>query len=224
MIRFTTVAVVLFLTAQPALAARVTVPVDLGIAPTLHLITGTIQDDQLLHYGLKISLAAIIDKETIRKNKHRVPKRYRDRISRVSELRFSPAWYLPDTLIISPRIDNTGMYGVVFKPIGIGLSPVSRPVRINLSAGLLLTYLFIHSETLLDKPMHFIRPGAELKLDFEFRVTRSFLLSLGWASQFYVPQEIGKPIFEVEDFSNSIWHIGQAYLMFHFRFPYSTNL
>ncbi len=224
MTRSLAIAAALLLTAN-AHAERITVPVDIGIAPAVHLITGPVQDDQILHYGLKLSLAAVIDKKTIQANKHRVPARYRSRLKNVTELRFSPAWYLPDTLFISPRTNNTGLYGVAFRPIGIGLSPVARPVRINASAGLLLTYLFIHSDTLLpDGPMHFIRPGIDLKLDIELPLSRSFLLSVGWASQFYIPQEIGKPVFEVESVSNSIWHIGQAYLMFHFRFPYTVSL
>ena len=29
---------------------------------------------------------------------------------------------------------------------------------------------------------------------------------------------------DLEKFDDSIWHIGQAFLKFHFRFPYTVNL
>jgi hypothetical protein len=210
--------------AGPARAETLTLPVDIGIAPAVHLITGPIQDDQLTHYGLKLSLQAVIDQATIQRYKHKVPARYRKYVEGATEIRLSPFWYLPDTLILSPKIDNTQMWGVVFRPIGIGISPVSRPVRINLSAGALLSYIYLQSDTVLEDPMHFLRIGVDLKLDIEFPISRSFLMSVGWASQLYIPQKLNAGVFEVGGLDDSIWHIGQAYLMFHFRVPYSMNL
>ncbi len=200
--------------AVSAQAEKITVPVQLGIAPAFHLVTGPIQDDQIVHGGLELSLQAVIDRATIQQYKNRVPAKYRKVVERSSEIRYSPLWYLPDTLILSPKVENTQMWGVVFRPIGLGISLTRKP-RINLSAGALLTFIFIQSdsETLLRDPMHFLRIGLDLKLDLEFQLSRSFLMSVGWASQFYVPQKIDAPVFEFSDlgFDNSIWHIGQAY-------------
>ena len=62
---------------QSAQAGKVTVPVDIGLGPAAHMITGPVQDDQMLHTGLKLSVEAIIDKKTIKKNKKRIPRQYR---------------------------------------------------------------------------------------------------------------------------------------------------
>jgi hypothetical protein len=49
-------------------------------------------------------------------------------------------------------------------------------------------------------------------------------MSVGWQSTFYPPQALGGAIFSLGDVDQSIWHIGQAFLKFHFRFPYSLKI
>ena len=104
---------------QTAHSAKVTVPVDIGVGPATHMITGPVQEDQLLHTGLKVSVQAIIDKKTIKKNKKRIPKRYRSYAKKMNEVRFSPSIFIPDTLFISPKgTRNTGMMGIAWQPVG----------------------------------------------------------------------------------------------------------
>jgi hypothetical protein len=207
----------------PPAANIVEIPINVGFGPAVHLFTGPIQDDQLLHYGLKLSVAAVIDRATIQKNKKRIPARYRSYVNRVGEVRISKI-YVPDTIFISPKTKNTQIFGVTFRPIGIGIPLINAGVRFKLGAGLLLTYAFIDSDTLLKDPMHFFRPGIDLKADFEIPFSAHFLMSFGWASHFYVPQKIGGPFLEVDGLSDTVWHIGQGYLLFHIRFPYRTRL
>jgi len=204
-----------------ARAGEVTVPVDVGVGPAFHFVTGPIQDAQLVHYGLKLSVAAIIDKATLEANKGRIPKNYRGMVSKLAEVRFSPSIFIPDTLFISPKIDDTQMWGISWTPIGLGLTLANVP-RVRLGADLRLTYAFIGSDRLGDT--HFLRPGIDLNLDVEIPITDSFLVSLGWTSQFYVPQTVGGGILDTGPFEDTVWHIGQAYLLLHFRFPYTTNL
>lgn len=208
-----------------ASADRITILADIGVAPAVHLVNGPFDTHHEPNYGLKLSLQGIIDREVIRRNKHRVPKKYRSYIARARELRISPFWYLPDTLFISPKAGDSQMYGVSFRPIGIGLALGAKP-RLGLSAGAVLTYAWYQSDALDDgSGTHFLRPGVELRLDFEIPFSRTFLMSLGWASTFYLPQEIGGFGFPDDNWATrTIWHIGQGYLMFHFRFPYSTNI
>ncbi len=207
---------------RPAPAARskapLEVPVDIGIGPAVHFITGPIQDDGL-HSGLKVSVQAILDAALIKQNLHRVPKKYRGMAKGLNEVRVSPSIFIPDTLFLSPKIDHTQMWGVNFRPVSIGL-PLLRVPRLHIGVGLDLTYAYIDSDLPTLGTTHFLRPGLDATADLEIPLSTSFLVSVGWTSMFYPPQEVGGPIFALGELDQSIWHIGQAYLKLHFRFPY----
>lgn len=203
----------------------VTVPVDVGVGPAFHWISGKIQDDRAPHYGIKLSLAAIIDRETIAANKGRIPKKYRGMASKIDELRYTPTVFIPDTIYLSPPTDAepTAMYGLSFRPIGIAL-PIIRVPRVAIGADLDLTYAYIDGEARGLGTTHFLRPGLAIGIDIEIPFSKSFLVSFGWNSTVYPPQEVGGDIFALGALEDSIWHIGQAYVQLHFRFPYSVNL
>jgi hypothetical protein len=55
-------------------------------------------------------------------------------------------------------------------------------------------------------------------------LTDSFLISLGYASQFYLPQAVGGDVFEWAGDRPSIWHVSQIFMVFHWRVPYEANL
>jgi hypothetical protein len=204
-----------------ASAQRVTVPVDVGVGPAGFLFFGPVFDDQPLHTGLKISVDAVLDREWLQKNQRLIPRRYRSRVRGMNEIRISPSAFIPDSLIISPKWRNTGMYGITFKPLGLGVPLTSSPARLSVGAGLILTYAYIFSDKLADT--HFLRPGAQLGVDLEFQLAKRFLISLGWESALYVPQELGGFGFP-DRLSAGIFHVGQAYVQFHVRFPYTTSL
>lgn len=203
----------------------VTVPVDLGVGPAFHWISGPIQDDRAPHFGIKLSLAAIIDRETIAANKGRIPKKYRGMASKIDELRYTPTVFIPDTIYLSPPTDaeSTAMYGLSFRPIGIGL-PIIRVPRVRVGADLDLTYAYIDGEKAGLGTTHFLRPGLAVGVDVELPLSKVFLVSVGWVSTVYPPQEVGGEIFALGALEDSIWHIGQAYVQLHFRFPYSVDL
>jgi hypothetical protein len=220
------------LAAGAAHAEPVTVPVDIGVGPAAYVISGPVFDDQPVHGGLKISVQAIIDQATIHAHQNRIPARYRAQALRMNEVRISPSIFIPDALIISPKIRNTGIYGVTWRPISIRFPLVDAdPVRFGLSAGLLLTYAYLYSD-LADLPAtHFIRPGLDIGAELEIALTSSFLLSLGWASGFYVPQGLGVlgmgPFGDEQNWdtlNQTLWHLGQGFIKLHFRFPYTANL
>ena len=201
-----------------------TVPIDIGIAPTANFVTGLVQRDQLIHTGLRFSVAAVLDNALIRQNLDRVPKQYRGMVSKSDEIRVNPyALFTPHSLIISPKIYDTGVYGIAFRPLAAGLVITPSPVRLSIDGGVMLKYLFIHSDT-LPSPTHFIRPGLELRADLEVPiVSQQVYMSVGWASQLYVPQRVGGSPWEAMPLEESILHIGQAYVMLHFRVPYTTT-
>ena len=202
--------------------ASTSIPLDIGIGPTFNFITGPVQADQLAHFGLRLNLQAVIDKETIARNMGRVPRKYRGLAKNTDEVRVKPLLLnlVPREFIVSPKIWDTSMYGVGWNLIGVGFAPISDPVRVSLSTGLLAKYMYISSET-LPTPTHFLRPGLELMLDIEFPLSRDFLVSFGWASQVYVPQPVGGSILDVLPLDDAIWHVGQAFLKLHFRVPFA---
>jgi len=222
-IRATLIILLLSLAVESS-AATVEIPVDIGVGPAAHFITGPIQDDQLVHTGLAVSVKAIISKALIKKYKNRIPEKYRDLALSVEEARISPSMFIPDTLFISPAYDNTGMYGVSWRPASVGVTLLGSPGKFQVSAntGLRLTYLFIHSKS-LPSPTHFLRPGLDLAGAAEVPFSKTIMTSLGWSSQVYIPQTVGGSLTSIGPSRDSIWHIGQAYLKFHYRFPYKVS-
>lgn len=210
---------------KPRKKGPITVPVDLGIGPAFHWISGPIQDDHAPHYGIKLSLQAIIDRETIAANKGRIPKKYRGMASKIDELRYTPTIFIPDTIYLSPASEAspTALYGLSFRPIGIAL-PIIKVPRLAISADVDLSYIYIDGEERGLGTTHFLRPGLAIGADLEIPLSKSFLVSVGWVSTVYPPQEVGGEIFALGDLEDSIWHIGQAYVQLHFRFPYTVNL
>ena len=209
---------------RPFRSRPVTVPINVGVAPAAMFWTGPIQDDQLVHYGLRIDVFAAMDRRWLQENcdvvGRYVPASYRGFVARSEEIRYlpSPGFLIPRTLFISPKIKNTGMYGATFNLIGgaLGLG------WLRVGGHLIGTYAYIHSDTL--GTTHFLRPGLELRADLELPLSDVFRVSLGWASQLYIPQQVGGLPWEVLPLNNSAWHVGQAYLMLHFRIPYTRRM
>lgn len=211
-----------------AFAGQVTVPFDIGVGPTGNLITGPVFRDQPVHFGLRISTYAIIDRATRRKYRHRIPERYRKMADQQGDIRYNPlSCCIPANLHISPAIPDTpfgdtGIYGITFKPIGLGVNLGDSSAGLQIGLGALLSYMFIHSKT-LPSPTHFLRPGLEARAELEFNFGGGGV-SLGWASQLFPPQEVGGSILKWGPPGESIWHIGQAFLLFHVRKPMAVNM
>lgn len=220
--RLTLLALLLSIVPLHAFAAKVTVPVDVGVGPAAYLISGPIQDDQVVHGGLKINLEAVIDQAWVRNNPRAIPPKYRKAARNITEVRISPSILIPDSLFISPKLQHTGIYGVTWKPLTLTQPFGPDWVKLRLSAGLLFTYAFIYSDLASIPTTHFIRPGADLGAEVEVKLTDAFLVSFGWASGFYIPQQLGSLGFG--PLNESIWHVGQGFLQLHFRIPYTTNL
>lgn len=212
--------------ALPASAGQLTVPVDVGVGPAYYIGPGPLFSGTSGHFGLKLSVAAILDKATIQKNIKRVPKQYRGMVKNTDEIRIGPSIFIPDSLIISPAIGDTGMYGVTWRPVGLTLPLIRDGVRLDIGAGLLLTTALIHSSRF--DTTFFIRPGVDLGVRFEVPLTESLLVSVGAFAQAYLPQETGGlGMGDTDDpnwLSDTIWLLPQAFLMVHYRFPYAVNL
>jgi hypothetical protein len=215
---------------------RITVPVELSVGPAAfafgNLFTngkafgGALYEDQPVHYGLRINIAAIIDYEFVRKHPRLVPRKYRRMFKPGSEVRITPGILalIPRDIIISPKLNRTGVYGATWELLGVGVDLFeSSTSNLSVDAGLLATYAYIDSD-LYDSATHFLRPGVSLGLSAGTMLSDSFGLSAGWNSNLYIPQKLGGGVFEMGEGADSLWHIGEAFVMLRFRFPYTTTM
>ncbi len=222
-------ALVALLTAEAARAGDITLPVEIGIGPSFSMGPGPLFQGVPGHFGLEFDLAAIIDQETIRRNLHRVPAKYRGAASKMKEVRYRPSMFIPDSLWISPNLYGTGMVGVTFRPVGIAIPLVDSGVKARLQADALLSYAFIWSDRMVASTTHFLRPGLGLGAQLELPVTDSLAFYVGADADFYLPQEPGRGILHVPTFDQaglgrSIWLIGKVWLQVAWRFPYTTQI
>ena len=211
-----------------AQAAKITVPIDVGVGPSALTWTGDLADDQPWHFGLSISAAAIIDQKTLKKHKKKIPKQYRSQLKKMDEIRVGYL-LIPDTLILSPKRENTGMFGATWSPISLGIPAEVGNSKMRLGVDALLTYTYIDSDLENIGTTHFLRIGIGPGADLEVPLGETFLFSLHWRSGIYIPQQIGGgvgdlgPILEGQP-DESIWHVGQGSFQLHYRFPYSTRI
>lgn len=201
------------------------VPIDVGLGPVLLWGNPPVGTDQLAHFALGIEAAAVVDQALIRRFERQIPPGLRRQAQALGEVRVRPWWLalVPELLVVSPQIWNTGMYGAVWRPFGVGLTFLDKPVRVSTNAALDLAYLFIHSRT-LPEPTHFLRPGVNLKLDVEVPLSETLLVSTGWSSDLFVPQPLGGSPLEVLPLDAALWHLGGPYLLLHYRFPLELSL
>ncbi len=214
------------------------IPVQIGVGPAGLLFagpafpqlgfSGILAEDRVLHTGLRLSVQAIIDGETVRKHPGLVPRAYRQRIIDAGEFRITPGpvALIPTTLVISPPVTGGAQaYGATWSLLGIGLPLVSEPVRVALGGALIGTVLYIRSPSLAAAHYVFARPGIEVRFEVEIPVHGDLRATLGAATQIYVPQTLDGT--EAEMFgmgelldARSLWNINLFYLQAQFRVPY----
>jgi Ni/Co efflux regulator RcnB len=209
----------------------VEIPIDVGMGPIGLLPSPPLLLEQPAFTGFTLSIAAIVDRATIKKYKDRIPKQYRRAAGSVSRVEVTPWWLklIPETFIISPDISglvpgvtNTGMYGAIWRPIGLGLTLVDEPVRLSANASLSFIYAYVHSQTRADT--HFLRPGLTLDGTLEIPLGEQLLVSTGWASDLFIPQPLGGAPWEILPWQSWLWHLGGPFFKVHIRFPYEVNL
>ncbi|MBX7097184.1 MAG: hypothetical protein K1X89_05710 [Myxococcaceae bacterium] len=230
------VAVLAALLSAPAFAG-IEVPVDVSAGPMGTWFFGPPQQVRgaVPHFGLLFDVKAIVDHQLIEKNIDRVPAQYRGMAQGIKELRISPSIFIPRYLYISPKLDafgGVGMYGITWRPFGLTLFSTGGgsahgwgqrpPPRVALEAGVLLTYIFVHSDRVEAPQTHFLRPGVDLEFSVEIFTGERFLVSLGGGGQAYVPQKMGE--FGFGPFDTMMCLAAFAYLKLHYRFPYDVNL
>jgi len=75
-------------------AAKVTVPVDVGVGPSAVVLNGAAMRQQPVYGALRFSLQAVIDKKTLKENRKRIPKEYLSMVQDMDEVRITPKIWL----------------------------------------------------------------------------------------------------------------------------------
>jgi hypothetical protein len=237
------------LAAKAGVAGAVEIPVNVGIGPAAFYIPEHLEDgDPKPFFGLRLHIKAVIDRETIKQYKNEIPAQYRKAVEGVSEVRVGYL-LIPESILLGHRKTEGGpeLYGATWRPIAMGMPIQIGPVRLSLGTGFLITYAYVntgkykiidhkdqHSTVMVgssdaqyrSKVTNFLRPGADVGLDLELRLSDAILVSLGWSSAYYLPQKIGGSITTtgMGDLQNSIWRVHQAYLVANYRMPVEVRL
>lgn len=227
------------------------IDVDIAVGGAGLMFPGAIQDDAAYHTSLRFDLKAIITQALIKKNKKRIPKKYRKLALKQKEIRFRPGVLaiIPTNVVISPQ-ENTSIYGANWSLVGLGVAPSLGPLRLGIGAKLEVSAFYLSSDIDLTQTdtqadaqsmmmanmnaasdegtsMFFLRPGLSLAADLEIPLKKdAFAVSIGFKSTAYLPQDIGGGVGDMnfDNLDNSMWLMHQVFLDFHFRVPYSVRL
>lgn len=217
----------------PAPAGPVEVPVEVAVGPVALLPNPPGLFEQPVHAGLMLDVTAIIDRDLIRRHRNRAPAWARGAASSMNEVRIAPGplAFIPETVIVSPAVFSTGLYGAIWRPLGLSIPLVNTPAfGLDAGAALSAVALFAHSSTLgvpagtSGQSFTFVlRPGIQLHVTAELPLSESLRLRGGWASDLFIPQPWGRPPWELFPLEDSLWHLGGPFLVLAYRFPYRLD-
>lgn len=208
-------------------APPASIPVEVAVGPVALVPNPPAFGDQPVHVGLQLEIAAVVDQELIRRYRSQIPAWARGYASTVKEARIRPWWLLlvPELFVISPGFLNTGMYGGVWRPVGVSFPLVdSGAFSVDAGADLDLVGLYIRSTTLgggtssSPSSTFVIRPGVHLFAAAQVELSKQWRLSAGWSSDVFIPQALGRSPLQVLPLEDSIWHLGGPFVMVHHRF------
>jgi len=212
-------------TSTPAVAAELDVPLEIGVGPATHTWFGPVGKDQPFHTGVVITADVVLDRAWFRDHGDAVPKRWRSLAGRVDEVRIRPLWYVPESLIVSPKFRNTGMVGASWRPVAVGFPILTSPIRVGVDVGARLTALYMWTDTLPDsadpKGTFFLRPGLDASLDAIFPLSDTIRVRLGVDGHAYVPQKIGG--FGIGQGGDRMWAMARGFAELRVRFPVTVK-
>ena len=220
--------------ASPALAVEV--PLEIGAGPVTHTWFGATGVDRPVHWGVVLTADVVLDRAWLREHADEVPERWRRRVRYLDEVRIRPLWFLPESLILSPKprlttapndgLDGgTGMIGASWRPVSVGVPLYRGPVQVGVDLGARLTAAYVWSDTLpsraAPKATFFLRPGLDLTVDAVYPLTDEVRLRAGVDGQAYVPQQIGG--FGVGRDRPRMWGLVRTFVEVRVRVPVSVR-
>jgi len=212
-----------------------TVPVEVGVGPIALVPSPVLLGDQPVFGGVRIEVAAVVDRALLRAHAGQLPPWARGVAGSLNEVKVRPSYLalLPEELVISPQLQNTGMYGAIWRPFGVGIGLVDTPgFRVRAGAAVDAVALVVHSTAVgvdagapggTQSITVVLRPGLNATLAAEVPLSKEWLVSAGWSSDFFVPQALGRPPWEMFPVEDALFHLGGPYVMVHGRFPYTVG-
>jgi len=161
-------------------------------------------------FGSEINISAIVDRSTVKKYQHKIPKKFRKLALSFGEIGATHL-YIPKTLYIQPR-NSSGIeaYGATW-----GLVPQVSWGPLVVGGGVIATYIHYRDFNHPD-PVNFIRPGLRGKIGLRLPLFNRYLtLEVGGKGDVYVPQKFYG--------NNSLWNVRGIYAQVHFRVPYTAE-
>ncbi|TVQ91062.1 MAG: hypothetical protein EA397_11240 [Deltaproteobacteria bacterium] len=155
---------------------------------------GPLAAEQPVHPGFVLTFDEVVDRRLLLKDPTALPASLQDRAGSVHEVRLRRYPWIPESLILSPRFQQTGMVGASWRPLVIGRPLATGPVSLSADAGLRVTALYLWSSSLPDpadgSKSFFLRPGVDLSLDLGFALSDRTTLRIGAEGHAYLPQAI----------------------------------
>jgi len=208
--------------------AKLEIPIEVAAGPILLVPSPPAVFDQPAHFGLQLELAAVVTQDLIRKHKNQIPPWARGVAGNLREAKVRPLWLaiVPDTIVISPQLKDTGMYGAMWRPFGLGVPLIDTDAfRAGVGANIMAAALLVHSNVLGvgaggGQAFTFVlRPGITLRATAEVPLGDTLAVHFGWSSDFFVPQPFGRTPWELAPLEDSLWHLGGPFLTLAYRFP-----
>lgn len=176
----------------PALA---TPALEGGIGVGTWTWVGPVAAEQPIHPGLVLTLDEVIDRRLLLDDPSALPPSLRASAGAVHEVRLRPYPWIPESILISPRFQQTGMVGASWRPVVVGRPLATGPVTLSVDAGLRLTAAYVWSSSLPDPATGssslFLRPGVDGSSELLFALTDQTSLRLAAEAHVYLPQAIG---------------------------------
>lgn len=211
---------------QTETSLAVEIPVNLGVGPSVvRAFDSPSPSGDVDFYGLRLSLAAVIDQDTIKRYKTKIPSRYRKMASRMKEVRISKIW-IPDRILFASSQADERLYLVGWNPISLGNSLTMGFLKLALGLGLRFDAGAVqHRPIEGTESTPFVRPGASGDLEVEFKFSRRFLMSFSASYTYYVPQAIGGGFLKWgQDGRRRIGEMREFAMILHYRLPYQVRI
>ena len=220
----------------PASAGTIEAPIELSIGPTAYWLAGreAKRRNTTLHTGLRLRVGRVITEREIREHRDEagLPVSWHEQARFAGHVTLSvDPWslLLPNEIIVSPSvIDESAMYGASWRFFSLGYQLIPEPRRTTMvvSAAPRLTVAQLTTTPSRNEPSvatWFVRPGLDVEAEIRWRLADSIRLGLGYTQHFYPPQRLGGGVLEFGPFQETIWTIGQPWVVFHLRFPSSLR-
>ncbi len=178
---------------RPAQASDVML--ETGGGPSLYTWLGSVGAEQPLHTGVVVTADVVLDRAAMQSGENvGFSSRY-GREGRVGAVHIRPYWYAPESVILSPRYQQTGMVGLSWAPLQLGFTLIEVPAEVRIIGDVRITAMYMWSDSLpsprAPRDTFFFRPGVSIGGELRLPLSDKILVRLASTSETYIPQGIG---------------------------------